>query len=435
MRHSIPLLVPLLVLAFAGCATAPASKPPLATVVRPEPAPSPAATPPPPAKVLPEIGVGGYFASNNIYAKRDYQVADIPASKLTTIYYAFLKIDADSTLTFYDRNADIVKKLPDDPPKLGYHGSFAQLQLLKEQNPKLRVIGSVGGGNMSDMFSPMVATLATRKVFIDSALAFMQKYGFDGLDLDWEFPVTGGQPGVPHDPEDGRRLTKLLGEMRRAFDAASLADGRKYYLGLTVSPNPGYGKYLEIGDLAAIVDFLNIMTYDYHGAWDATSGHLAPLFASPEDPGFKWEATKKMNVAGAVQYYIERGMDPRKLHIGIPLYGIGAQLAVGLKKPLFTAKVPKATIKDTGVMDYASVQRLVAGGTHPNWDEGAHAPYLYQPDTGLFVSYDDGRSVTEKVELVADKGLGGVFFWELSQDRGGDLVNFTVWTIGRLKPR
>ncbi|HTH14093.1 MAG TPA: glycoside hydrolase family 18 protein [Spirochaetia bacterium] len=390
-----------------------------------------ASTPPPAKASAPELRVGGYYASNNIYAKRDYQVADIPSSKLTHVFYAFLKIDDDFTVTFYDKNADIVKKYPDDLPGLGYHGSFAQLQVQKKANPKLRVIASVGGGYMSDKFSPMAATAKTRKAFIDSAVVFVKKYGFDGLDLDWEFPVEGGQPNVVHSPDDTKNLVLLLQGLRTAFDAETAASGKAYEVGLTVTQNPGYGKNLDIPAMAPLIDFLNIMTYDYHSPGDPGTNHLAPLYPSPSDPAYKYAVGRKLSVTGAVQYYLDRGIPPRKLNLGIPLYGIGWQVAPKLKKPLYAPKVEKPTLKEIGVLDYASVQKLVAGGIHPEWDDDSHAPYLYDPETGLFVSYDDGRSVTEKVELVGEKGLGGVFFWELSQDRGGDLINFTVWTLKR----
>ena len=322
-----------------------------------------------------------------------------------------------------------------EPAGLGYRGSFAQFQLLKQKDPKLHIIASVGGGTGSGNFSAMAATAKTRKTFIDSAVVFLSKYGFDGLDLDGEFPVEGGVAGVPHSPDDGNNLTKLLKELRKAFDDAGAKDAKSYEVGLTVTQNPGYGKNLDIPGMASSIDFLNVMTYDYHGPGDAVTNHLAALFPSPDDPGYRYAVNRKLSVSGAVQYYLDRGIPPRKLNVGIPLYGIGWQVAPQLKKPLFAPKVEKATVKDVGILDYATVQQLVAKGVHPSWDNDAHAPYLYDPDTGLFVSYDDGRSVTEKVELMFEKGLGGVFFWELSQDRGGDLINFTSWTLNRVQQR
>jgi len=411
-----------LVLVLSGCATT--SKAP----------PSSDSTQVPVVKAAPLLRVGGYYASNNIY-KRNYQVADLPAAKLTHVYYAFTKIGDDFSVTFYDKNGDVDKKFGNEPPGLGYRGNFAQFQLLKQSYPKLRTILSVGGGNMSDKFSPMVATAKTRQVFIDSAVVFIKKYGLDGIDIDWEFPVEGGHADNPHSPQDGKNLTLLMQGLRKAFTAAAASDGRSYEVGLTVSPNPGYGKYLETKALGSIVDFFNLMTYDYHGAWDKMSFHLAPLYANPADPGYKWAAGRKLNVAGAVQYYLDAGMPAAKINVGIPLYGIAWQVAPKLKNPLFAPTVEKVTSKDVGVVDYAEVQQMIAKGIPTDWDEDSRAAYLYDKNTGLFVSYDDGKSVTEKVELVVEKNLGGVFFWELSQDRGADLVNFTTWALKRAQAK
>jgi len=377
-----------------------------------------------------ELRVGGYYASNNIY-KRDYQVLDIPASKLTHIFYAFAKVGDDFAITFNDKNGDVDKKFGNEPAGLGYRGNFAQFQVLKATHPKIRAILSIGGGNMSDKFSAMSADPKNRKVFIDSTVVFVQKYGLDGVDIDWEFPVAGGQANVPHSPDDGKNYTLLMQGLRKAFNAAGAAAGKTYEVGVTVSPNPKDGKNLEAKALSAQVDFFNLMTYDYHGGWDKMTFHLAPLYANPDDPGYRWAAGRKLNIAGAVQYYLDAGVPAAKINVGIPLYGIGWQTTPKNPKPLFSPTIEKPTSKDVGTLDYAEIQQLVAKGIPVDWDDASRAPYLYDKDSGLFVSYDNGMSVTEKVELVAQKGLGGVFFWELSQDRGGELVNFTVWALRR----
>ena len=377
------------------------------------------------------LRVGGYYASNNIY-KRDYQVEDIPASKLTHVFYAFSKISDDFTLTFNDKNGDVDKKFGNEPAGLGYRGNFAQLQLLKKTHPQLRAMLSIGGGNLSAQFSDMAATAATRKTFIDSTVAFIKKYGLDGVDIDWEFPVEGGHAEVPHSPNDGKNLTLLIQGLRKGFDQAAASEGRPFEVGLTVSPNPGYGKNLESRALGQVVDFFNLMTYDYHGTWDKMTFHLAPLYANPEDPGYRWAVGRKLNVAGAVQYYLDAGVPAEKINVGIPLYGMAWQTTTKNPKPLFSSTVEKPTLKDLGVLDYAEVQQMVAKGLAVEWDDSSRAAYLYNKTTGLFVSYDNGMSVTEKIELVVEKKLGGVFFWELSQDRGGELISFTSWTLRRV---
>ena len=431
MRRWIVAMTKMAAMALlASCATTPAVAP---SAVQPSAA-SAAATPadakPPATRAL---RISGYYAGSDVYEARNYPVSAIPAELLTHVFYCFLKIDSNYTLVSYDPNANTVMKNRNDPPNLKYRGNFAQLQLLRKRNRALKVIVSVGGGNLSSNFSTMAASGATRKVFADSCLAFLRKYNFDGLDIDWEFPVEGGQANVVHSPDDTKNLSLLLQELRKTLDASALTDGKSYELGLTVSPNPTFAQHIDVAACARSVDFLNIMTYDFHGNWDNAAYHVAPLFPSTNDPGNRWENSRKMNVRDAVDCYLLRGMPARKVNIGIPLYGVGWRIAKGLKKPLYAPTVDPSRSEEIGTLDYASVQQMIARGLHPSWDVISHAPFIYNPATGLFVSYDDGRSVTEKVDFVVQKGLGGVFFWELSSDRGGDLMNFTWWAIGRAR--
>ncbi len=390
----------------------------------------------PPAPPVADGSFGGkrvaaYFSSSNVYAKRDYQVSDIPAANLTHIFYAFMKIDpATKAIDFYDKNADIVKKVGDEPADLGYRGSFAQLYMLKQKNPDLKLIASVGGGTQSDQFSEMAASAATRKAFADSVAVFLKKYHFDGVDLDWEFPVAGGEGKVPHSPNDKHNLTLLIEALRKTLDAAGVTDGIKYEVGLTVTQNPGYAKNLEISALGKVVDFMNVMSYDYAGVNDPVTDHLAPLYAN--------RSGRKLNVSATIQYYLDNGMPASKLSMGIPLYGVAWQVPVGSKLGMFTKTVERAAVSKTlktGILDYAAVQQLVSKGIRPLWDEQSHASYLYDTETGLVVTYDDNRSILEKVDFALAKNLGGVMFWELSQDRGGDLLNLAAWTLKRQAPK
>ena len=354
--------------------------------------------------------VVAYFVEWGVYA-RDYHVADIPADKITHINYAFAKVE-NGKVAVWDSYAALEKFYPEtdswnDPPDT-IRGNFNQLRLLKERYPHIKVLISVGGWTGSGDFSTIAATQEGRKTFAQSALDLIQTYHFDGVDIDWEYPVSGGlQPGRAEDREN---FTRLLRELRDTL-------GDEYLLTIASSGNPDRLALLEIEDFVPYLDWINVMTYDYHGSWEANggkTGHNAPLYNNndPVSPHF--------NIHSAVSYLIERGVPTQKIVVGLAFYGrsaSGVQGEEGLYAP-FTGPGPGSF--EDGLLDYKDIKKnyLEKNEYDYFWDETAKVPYLFNQDRREFVSFDDSRSIEGKASYVAGNDLSGVMFWELSGDNG-----------------
>ncbi|CAF3482575.1 unnamed protein product [Rotaria sp. Silwood1] len=202
-----------------------------------------------------------YFTAWSIYA-RSFFVTDIPVDKLTHINYAFANIGSDGRIALGDPWADTDKTFDGDTWNQPLRGNFNQLNKLKATYPNLRTLISVGGWTWSGKFSDIALTDQSRSIFAASCVEFIQKYGFDGVDLDWEYPVSGGLSGNIQRPEDKQNYVLLLKEIRRQLDAVP----NKKYL-LTVATGAGTERIgdIDLLGMLAYLDWFNVMTYDFHG--------------------------------------------------------------------------------------------------------------------------------------------------------------------------
>ncbi len=362
--------------------------------------------------------VVGYFTAWGVYG-RDYHVADIDASKLTHINYAFANISGGKCV-LGDSYADIDKFYPGDSWDAGaLRGNFNQLNKLKEQHPHLKTLISVGGWTWSDHFSDVAAGASSRATFVNSCVEFMDTYGFDGIDIDWEYPVGGGEPGNSNRPEDKHNYTLLMQDFRAALDAKEATDGQDYLL--TIAAPAGYSKIanLEPAPLAAALDFINVMTYDFHGAWDSATGHNAPMYPTPGDPSNPLQA-ERFNVDYATRAYLDSGVPPSKLVVGVGFYGRGWGCVTGGTNGLFgTSSCALQGSFEPGSFDYKDLAAnyVNRNGYTRYWDASAQVPFLYKPGGG-WISYDDPESIGIKSDYITANNLGGAMFWELSGDNG-----------------
>ena len=169
--------------------------------------------------------VVGYLASWGVRSKGT-RIADLPARDLTHIFYAFAKIGNDGRVSLEDPCVDV--GACDSAPTAGSGGNFAELERLKARNPRLKLVISIGGWTGSGTFSDIALTDASRRLFAESAvdLFIRQRTGlFDGIDIDWEFPVAGGMKGNVERAADKQNFTLLLAELRRQLDARDLDVG------------------------------------------------------------------------------------------------------------------------------------------------------------------------------------------------------------------
>jgi chitinase len=242
----------------------------------------------------------------------------------------------------------------------------------------------------------------------------MQTYGFDGIDVDWEYPVEGGLSAGR--PEDTENFTLLMAAFRERLQQL----GGDHLLTIAAPAGDGNIANIQPAALAEQLDWINVMTYDFYGAWDATTGFVAPLHATSDSPHAN-NAT--FNAEAAVQAYLDAGVPADKIVMGIPLYGRGWGGVGATDDGLYQPASGASSIGtwEAGVFDYADlVERyLDAGDWTRGWHEEALVPWLYSASQGVFISYDDAESVSYKLDYIEAEGLGGAMLWELDADTAG----------------
>ncbi|MDX1741075.1 MAG: glycoside hydrolase family 18 protein, partial [Rhodothermales bacterium] len=254
-------------------------------------------------------------------------------------------------------------------------------------------------------------TQENRERFAASAVRYMVENGLDGVDLDWEYP---GQPGAgnTYRPEDRENFTLMLQTLREHLDreAAAQERGSPYLLTIATGASQTYLDNTDLQSATEYLDFVNIMTYDYAGAWTDTVWHHTNLRA-PTGPGASRRGTDL-----AVEQHLRAGVPSSKLVVGVAFYGRGWVGVDGLNQPASDSVIglPYHRITELARVNDEFVRE---------WDQDALAPYLWNDSSGAFLSYDDTVSLRLKSEFIVDKGLGGAMFWENSADTTGELVS------------
>ncbi|OMF90602.1 chitinase [Paenibacillus sp. FSL R7-0273] len=398
----------------------------------------------------------GYYASWAAYG-RAFNVADIDATKMNVINYAFADICwngvhgnpdptgpnpatwtcqneqgqaisvPNGTIVLGDPWIDAQKSFGDDKWDDPIKGNLKQLWKLKEKNPNLKTMISVGGWTWSNRFSDVAATAATREVFANSAVDFIRKYKMDGVDLDWEYPVSGGLAGNSYRPEDKQNYVLLLQKIREKLNAAGTADGKTYLLTIASGASPTYVQNNNLSGIAAVVDWINIMTYDFNGSWNTTTGHNAPLYYDPATASTGLTEPQNYNIDKAVTTHLGAGVPASKLVLGMPFYGRGwgGAPATGNGQYQVSAGISSTGTWEKGNYDFNDLEAnyINKNGYTRYWNNVAKVPYLYNPSTQTYISYDDAESLGHKISYLKSKGLAGAMFWETSGDRNRTLQN------------
>jgi len=378
--------------------------------------------------------VVGYYPAWGIY-DRGFEIADLPGEKLTHVNYAFANL-VGGQCVLGDPWADVERHLPGDPwsgpgSEAPYFGNFHQLDLLQQQNASLKTLISVGGWTWSGNFSNAALTPASRAQFATSCADFMETYSFDGIDIDWEYPGGGGLGSNTSRPEDTENFTLLLQAVRNELDTRGAASNRHYLLTIAAPAGASKVANIEVEQIHPLLDFINVMTYDFNGDWSAVSNFNAPLYPSPEDPTI----TPGVNADATVQRYLGRGVPSDKLVLGVPFYGRAVQGVPNVNGGLFQSYTgtPLGTWDDatsgaTGMFDYADIVLNYLGqpGIDAYREPDSGVPWLHEPSSGLFLSYDDPASLLLKKQYVQANGLGGVMIWEMSSDLNDQLLDALI---------
>jgi len=309
--------------------------------------------------------VVGYYPQ---WIQNSFPVEQIDFSIVTHVIHAFAWPNADGTISYYDNMLD---------PSIA--------DFVHQNGRKLLL--SFGGWGNTEGFPDMVSTVDSRQNFISNLLDLFDNYGYDGIDLDWEYPSNSTETN---------NLTQLVEEMRNEFDIVN----SEYLITMAVGPSNWSGQHFEYENLNENMDWFSMMGYDFHGSWSSHAGHNAPLYQSP--PGDPDGA-----VHTGINYLLNnRNIPSEKLNLGVPFYG---------RK--FNANAINGDFTGT-VVDiwYVDAAEMVSSGQEYYWDENAHCPYLLNMNQTQLVTFDDPASIKAKAEYAKQRNLGGMMIWALGYD-------------------
>ncbi|MBW6409872.1 glycoside hydrolase family 18 protein [Clostridium weizhouense] len=394
-----------------------------------------------------------YYGDWSIWGgQQNFYPKDIPAKQLTHLNFAFLDFNEDGSLKFTDGEAALgapvgMPEVQWNSPNSGLINAF---QELRAENPNLKIGISIGGWSKSGDFSKVAANTSARRKFVKNIMKFLKYTNMDFVDIDWEYPGFVREPDyVDNKRDEGTRNSTtqdkenyviLLKDLKNALNEQGEKIGKNYELSVALpAPKEKLDLGIDINEVFKTVDFANIMTYDMRGAWDDTSGHQTGLYTNPNDP----TKGSGLSIDESVNYLLSKGAKSDKIVVGAAYYTRGwekvsngpdsknpglygtAELvskdADGTKTRGAKNEAPLKTGdggRRGGVWAYRSLSKLKS--EYPEmkeyWDDVAKAPYLYDENSGAFFTYDNSKSIAEKVKYVKENNLGGMIAWMASQD-------------------
>ena len=346
-----------------------------------------------------EYRVSAYVAVNE-----ESTAASMKLENVTNVYIAFAYIDENNRITLENQKTEDKEKREENADKVAY-----KIRMLREMFPDKKIAIAVGGHG-ADGFSDMASTEESRKEFVASVKEFIIEYDLDGVDIDWESPVTGGGGVIKCMPEDKENFTYLLEALRDGIDELKVENKKEYELSFAQISSEDGLKNIELNKINSLVDAINLMSYDYTGTWSDVTGHNSNLYKSEDKDS-------QICTDDIIKRYEEIGISLNKIILGIPIYG---QVWSGVEST--NNGLYQKAEKSHDPIRYKDIKNkyLWKNNFERYWDESAKVPYLYNGD--MFIAYDDVESVRIKSEYVRKKKLGGVMVWEYTQDDNEEII-------------
>ena len=328
--------------------------------------------------------------SNGKYWKAE----DIKGSLLTDLNLSFAHIDSKALVQL--DNKDYIK---------------TQVALLQNLYPDLRINLSIGGWG-ADGFSKAASKEKNRTNFVQSALRLVREINLNGVDIDWEFPVgpDGGQK-IKSSPNDRENYVLLLSDLRKAFDKEE-AFCKKHFTVTAAIPSCRW--FIEKNDVKSVIqicDYINLMSYDYYGAWSSTTGFNASLYSNPKDP-VAWSTDE------CIQLYIKNGIPLEKIVLGLPAYGFAWENVLDNNiHGLF-----QNGGSFLGNFDITQLEKLYGNGFEDFFDESSMQSYRYNPQKKIFVNYPSRNFIKAAAAYAKSHNLAGMMYWEYGHDMDASLL-------------
>lgn len=328
--------------------------------------------------------VGGY--NGNIV-----ETSLIDARKLSHINYAFVDVK-DNLAWLHNEKTDTI--------------NFRKLNELKKINPDLKILISIGGWTWSKHFSDAVLTDASTQNFTQSAVDIVTKYNLDGVDIDWEYPGMIGDSNV-YRLQDRANYTNLFKSLREKLDAASKQTNKQYLVTTAIGGSREFLQHTQMEEAQKYLDYINLMSYDFDGTYDNMSSHHSNLF-SPASMPYIYSADVCIQNLKAI------GVHLSKVVMGIGFYGKGKIVASTENNGLY--QIPVRPMFGGGYT-YLKDSLVNKKGFARYWDAASNAPYLFNAEKKIFITYDDEESVKDKCDYIKKHKLAGAMFWEYFSDK------------------
>ncbi len=368
-----------------------------------------------------------YYTAWSVY-ERKFNPSDIDIAQVTHINYAFADlcwqksatraaVCEDESLPLqngYVYDGEIILGDPDVDP-----ANIKALNLFKKEKPDLKVLISAGGWSWSKNFSNMADNEITRRSFADSVVKLLRTYELDGIDIDWEYPVEGGETYNSNRPEDKENFTLLMKIMRETLDSASREDGKYYLLTIASGQNDSFVINADLAKSSAYLDFINIMTYDFGGNWEKIGTYNAPIYYDSASPK---KSAARSNVRGGAIGHLNGGVPNYKLVLGIPFYGKGWAECEAPGQYAACSSVSAGTW-ESGLYDFSDIEEnyINKNGYERYWNEKSKIAYLFNGENKTYLTYNDEISMLYSTSLVKTLDLAGVMSWDISGDRNKTL--------------
>ena len=337
--------------------------------------------------------------------------ASLPASMLTHIVYAFASPSGGQCNT----------------PNSTAQSRINALAAVKAAHPGMKVLISIGGWGAAG-FSADSASAASRQAFVSSCITrWVNVFGaglVDGFDIDWEFPVYGGLPSIGASPDDRANLNLLVQEFRTQLRAnatargvdpdgvqitAAIPAGRIQDAGTGVSGAPyDQAKSFDLAALGQLLDYVNLMTYDLCTGYSLVSCFNDPMVQRAGDPNDQYN-----NNVGGVQYMEDHGVPANKIVLGVPFYGRYFNVTSSANGGLYQPWTASTTVNYSTLV---GSQYIANTAYLKGWDPVVQSPFLWNPTTRRWVSYEDPQSITIRSSFAKNSGLAGMMMWQLGGD-------------------
>jgi GH18 family chitinase len=354
-----------------------------------------------------DFKIVGYFPNWAMYRSIPFYPKDINPDQVTHVNYAFTRVDTTGNIHLFDPWADVEYRTDWNTQK-PYHGHFGQFADIKAAHPELKTLVAVGGWTLSNTFSQVAEFQHTRENFARECVRFCKQYGFDGVDIDWEYPNYAEHNGRPIDVVN---FTLLLEECDRALKA----ENPPLLLTIAAPAGPWHYANIEVDKIHQYLDWINLMCYDFHGPWggssDIVTNHHSGLYAAEQGHPL-------LNTEEAVRYYLDMGVPKEKLIVGVPFYGRSYGGVNDTPDGLFSTYTGpgSATTEEEGMVFFYDIKRNYLQSHQLFWDDQAEAPYLYSPSQQDFITFESEESLRLKCQRIKALGLAGIMFWEISLD-------------------